>query len=38
MKKNIEDFLALPLQPGIKNAILYGNALNLLRECGAVPI
>jgi hypothetical protein len=34
MKKNIDDFLALPLPQKMKDTILYDNALALLRECG----
>ncbi len=36
MRKNIDDFLALPISQQMKDAILYENALRLLEECGAV--
>lgn len=36
MRKNIDDFLALPLRREIKDAILYNNAMSLLKKCGAV--
>jgi hypothetical protein len=35
LRQNAEDFLALPLAPEIKLAILYDNALRLLQACGA---
>jgi len=34
MKRNIDDFLALPIAQNMKEAILYENALRLLKECG----
>jgi hypothetical protein len=36
LKKNIDDFLALPISQQIKEAILYDNALRLLKECSVV--
>ena len=36
MRKNLDDFLALPLAQKTKEAILSENALRLLRECGAL--
>ena len=36
LRRNIDDFLALPISQEDKQAILYDNAMRLLRECGAV--
>jgi predicted TIM-barrel fold metal-dependent hydrolase len=36
MRKNIEDFLELPLEQETKDAILHDNAARLLRACGAI--
>ena len=36
MRKNIDDFLALPIAEQMKEAILGENAARLLKECGAV--
>jgi len=37
MRKNIDDFLTLPLPQNVKDAILYENAHALLTACGALP-
>jgi hypothetical protein len=36
LKKNVTDFLALSISEQTKAAILYHNALGLLKECGAI--
>jgi len=36
MRKNIDDFLALPIAAPMKEAILFENAMRLLKECGVV--
>lgn len=36
MRKNIDDFLALPLSTEIKQAILYENSYRLLKQCGGI--
>lgn len=36
MRKNIDDFLALPLAAEIKEAILYRNSDKLLKQCGCI--
>jgi predicted TIM-barrel fold metal-dependent hydrolase len=36
IRKNVDDFLALRLAPAAKEAILYGNAIRLLSDCGVV--
>lgn len=38
LRKNVDDFLALPLAPETKTAILHDNALRLLHACGAVSV
>lgn len=36
MRKNIDDFLALPLSAEIKEAILHKNSCRLLKQCGCI--